>query len=101
MCDTWDNGFLSLAESLKKEFFKNDTDTFLGWIANTTIMLDCYLRIYEVLVKRKLIVAIEDLTLDERKQLWEEAKRLSGAESKEKAIKISKAIHTLGTTLQL
>ncbi len=97
----WDAGFLRLADEYKKGFYDSDTEVFLKQLANANIILGCWLVIYGILVKRKRIEPIENIPENEKKELWGEARRLSKDKSKERLIKVSKAVHCLGQYIQM
>lgn len=100
-CSSWDTSFLKLAEDYKKSFFNSETEVFLKQLANANIILGCWLVIYGVLVKQKRIEPIENISDKEKKELWGEARRLSDDQTKERLIKVAKAIHCLGQYIQL
>lgn len=99
--NAWNEGFLSLAESYKKIFFSMDTEEYFKMIGKTTITIECWVQIYLVMVKLKMLDKIEDLPLETREMLWNDAKGYLPDESKERTVKLCKAIHAISTYIQL
>lgn len=101
MCDTWDNAWLSLAESYKNTFFSMETEEYFTMIGNTTVVIECWVQIYCVLANQKKLDRLEDLPLEHKNTLWNDAKTYLPNQSKEKTIKLCKAIHAISTYIQL
>lgn len=97
----WNTWVMELAEGYKELFFKMDGDTFLHSIGHNKSVVDCFMFIYNLLVREEKIIPIERLGIVEKNNLWEEAKRVSEIQDKEHLIKVSKAIHCLGSYIQL
>ena len=92
---------MTLAQEYKRLFFEQETDAYFKMVSDCAAVLGCFLVMYGIMVKEKRITRIEDLTDDEKSQLWNESKRIAGDGcSKEHAIKLSKALHFLGTLIQ-
>lgn len=94
-------GFMNLAQEYKRLFYESDTDAYFKMVSDNQAILGCFIEMYGVMVKQKRIVRIEDLSSNEKSSLWGEAKRIAGDQcSKEHAIRLSKALHFLGTLIQ-
>ena len=101
MCYILRNGFMALAEEYKKAFFNTDTDEYFKMVSDYPSLLECFVQMYGIMVKENRITPIERLSADEKLQLWNEAKRIAGETStKEHCIRLSKALHFLGTLIQ-
>lgn len=101
MCTIWRNGFMELAELYKKSFFSIDTDDYFKMVSDFPSLLECFVQMYGIMVKEKRLTRVEDLEDGFKLELWNEAKRIAGEGcSKEHAIKLSKALHFLGTLIQ-
>ena len=101
MCLILRNGFMTLAQEYKKIFFEQETDAYFKMVSDCEAILGCFVEMYGIMVKENRITPIERLSADEKLQLREEAKRISGeSSSKEHCIRLSKALHFLGTLIQ-
>lgn len=92
---------MTLAQQYKKIFYGSDTDAYFKMVSDCEAILGCFVEMYGIMVKENRITPIEKLTADEKMQLWKEAKRIAGDGCSEKhAIRLSKALHFLGTLIQ-
>ena len=96
-----DDIWMSLAKCYSDVFFSMETGEYFKMIGGTTVTIECWMQIYSVMVKRKLMDRIEDLPEDFKATLWNDAKGYLPDESKEKTIKVCKAIHAISTYIQL
>jgi hypothetical protein len=106
----WNDNFLRLAEYYKQQFFTMEGDQFLQMIGRNFCITGCFVCVYDILIKQKKIEPIEGLSSEDKWKLYEEAKRitefrepekLSEAEKKKHYIRVSKALHTLGSIIQM
>lgn len=74
----WRTGFMTLAEEYKKLFFDTETDAYFKMVSDCGAILGCFVEMYGIMVKEKRITKIEDLTDEEKLQLWNESKRIAG-----------------------
>ena len=101
MCTILRNSFMTLAQEYKRLFYEQETDSYFKMVSDCESILGCFVEMYGIMVKEKRITPIENLSADEKNQLWMEAKRIAGDGcSKEHAIRLSKALHFLGTLIQ-
>lgn len=98
--NAWDDGFIKLGIAYTEQFLNNGDD-FLVELANIESVLGSMLQVYSVLLKEKSIVPIENLPIEDKQRLFNEAKRLS-KNLKEKHIKkVCRALHCFGTIVNI
>ena len=97
----WNDSFLSLAESFKETFFSMETEEYFRMIGGTSVTIECWVQIYWVMVKLKMLDKLELLPDEHKRTLWEDAKRYLPNETKERTMKLCKAIHAISTYIQL
>jgi hypothetical protein len=79
--------------------FKNDQEGFLRQVGMLSSIRGVLVQVYYELVKEKKCVRIEDLDPEEKQDLWQEAKRISGRTEKNYLKEVSKALHGFGSFL--
>ena len=95
MVEIVDNGYLFV------HFLKDKGEGWLFQLANTPSLLSTMCLVYSFLVPSKKVTAIELIEVDEKMELFNEAKRLSKDHSKKHIIKVCKALYTMGSLIQL
>lgn len=73
-----------------------NTEAYLKLLANSPIRVSVICVSYGVMVKLKMINPIDTLNESEKRDIWEEAKRLCANNNKEYIIQVSKALYTMG-----
>jgi hypothetical protein len=96
-----DDIWLSLASEYSKTFFSMETSEYFKMIGDTKVTIECWVQIYYVLAKRKQLDLLENLPQEHKEMLWNDAKSHLPNESKERTIKLCKAIHAISTYIQL
>jgi hypothetical protein len=93
---------IELAYKFREAFYKSEnTELYFDMLGNCGVVLQLYSQIYHTLLKFDGIVEIENLPHERKKELVEEAKRLSKTNNKEHIIRMSKALHVIGTITQI
>jgi hypothetical protein len=87
-----DHGYLYIS------LYESTGDQFFYQLASSASMLESCSVIYNVLIRTKIAVPIEELTTEEKLQLYQEAKQISPALSSKDHLKgVCKAIHVLSS----
>lgn len=98
----WGENILKIADLYKQELYKSeDAEVYLKTFCNSEIRVSILILAYDTLVNTKRIEAIESLPIEEKRKLWEEAKRLCDNDNKQYLIRVSKALFTLGQYIQI
>ena len=93
---SWGENILAIAELYRKEWYQSeDVEAFLKMFCNSEIRVSILVLAYDTLVKSGKAATIESLDNDEKRKLWEEAKRLCENQDKQYVIRVSKAIYSL------
>lgn len=91
----WRTWWERLAMEYVKSFQEKPEET-LGSIANSEVALQCMCYLYNCFVREDGIETIEQLTDDNKRKLFVEAKRLTTNHSGNHITKVCRAIYLLG-----
>ena len=97
-----EKALIELAYKFREAFYKSEnTELYFDMLGNCGVVLQMYSQIYHTLLKFDGIVAIEQLPNEKKRELVDEAKRLSKTTDKGHIILLSKALHVIGTITQI
>jgi hypothetical protein len=97
-----EKALIELAYKFREVFYKaENTELYFDRLGNYGVVLQMYVQIYNTLLKFDGIVPIENLPVEKKKELVAEARRLSKTNDKAHTIRLSKALHVIGTITQL
>lgn len=99
MADAYDNGLKKIADEYGKALQEHGEHFFEMMVMYKSIRMNL-IALYQVLLKEKKFVRIEDLSLEEKTNPWKEAKRLTGMATTDKVVEVCLSIHALGTHVQ-
>ena len=93
--------YFAIADQYRALFLQGDGDAFLFQIGKFRGVRGVLVHVYSSLVQQKECLPIEKLPQHEKIALWEEAKRVTDSKDQKTIIETAKALHALGTYLQL
>lgn len=96
-----DDIWMSLAKEFSDTFFSMETSEYFKMIGGTSVIIECWVQIYYVLVKRKHMVKFDDLPKEHRDNLWNDALGYLPNVDENKTKKLVKVIHAISTYIQI
>lgn len=97
----WGDGFIKIADLFTKDYCKSEGDEYLFKMADSPVKLGVFTEVYKILIRQKKIEPLESLSEEEKKGLYEEAKRISKNQDKKHLHSVCKTLHCLGQFMQL
>lgn len=97
---TYEEGMLDLAAKYVKEL-QEKGEVFLELVGGKTSVRSVLVVVYQILVNKKVCPRLEDMETDDKRELWNEARRICPTGSKEDLISVCKALHGFGVFIQV
>lgn len=98
--DPYREGFMKLAGAYAEKL-NEQGEAFFFQIGEFESLRMCLVVVYSILVSDGKCIPIEQLSEEQKTSLWEEAKRVSKSKKQALLIDVCKALHGLGTYIEM